>query len=129
MLGSWGNLVFSVSADFIKTFDAFKRSESTRWSKHDIHLRKTKPEFTGIDQGKITFTMKFSASFGVNPMKEIDKLIRANRSGEAHTLIVGNKRFGVHKYYIASINADMNYWENKGHLLSADVNITMEEYV
>ena len=129
MLGSWGNLVFSVSANFIKTFDDMKRTESARWAKHDIHLKKSKPEFTGIEQGRITFTMKFSASFGVNPMKEIDNLIRANRSGEAHTLIIGNKRFGLHKYYIASINTDLNFWENRGHLLSADVSITMEEYV
>lgn len=129
MLGSWGPIVFEVSADLIRTFDSFTRSESTRWAKHDIHSKKTKAEFIGIDQGKITFTMKFSANFGVNPMDEIDKIVRANRSGEAHMLIVGGKRFGMGKYYISSINSNLNYWENRGKLLSGDVNLTLEEYV
>lgn len=129
MIGSWGKLIFSVSAKQMRTFDSMKRSESARWSKHDVHLKKPKPVFNGPDQGSITFDMHFSASMGVNPMNEIDKLIRANRSGEAHRLIIGNKRFGLFKYYIASINSDFNYFDNKGLLLSGKVNVTLEEYV
>lgn len=129
MLGSWGDLVFSVSEKQIKTFDNMKRSESARWAKHDIHGKKSKPEFLGEDLGKVTFDMLFSAQLGVNPMKEIDKLIIAERKGEAHMLIVGTKRFGLHKYYIASINSDLNQFDNRGLLLSAKVNLTMEEYV
>ena len=129
MLGSWGKLVFSVSDDFIKTFDNMKRSESARWSKHDVHLQKSKSEFMGVDAGGLTFDMHFSVTFGVNPMNEIDKLIRANRAGEVHMLVIGNKRFGLNKYYIASINADLKHWENRGHLLSGSINVTMEEYV
>lgn len=129
MLGSWGGLVFSVSAEQVKTFDGMKRTESARWSKHDVHLKKTKPEFTGINQGTITFTMKFTSALGLNPMQEVDFLIRANRTGEAHQLIVGNKRFGLNKYYIASVGAAFNYWSHQGHLLSTDVDVTLEEYV
>lgn len=129
MIGSWGKLIFTVSSKQMKTFDAMKRSESARWSKHDVHLKKPKPVFNGPDQGSITFDMHFSASLGVNPMDEIDKLIRANRSGEVHRLIIGNKRFGLFKYYIASINGEFNYFDNKGLLLSGKVNVTLEEYV
>lgn len=129
MIGVWGDLTFEVSADLIRTFDNFKRIESARWSKHDIHSKKTKPELVGIGQGTVSFTMKFSASFGVNPMREVDKLVVANRSGEAHTLIIGSKRFGQFKYYISSLDIGMNYFDNRGNLLSVDVNISMEEYV
>ena len=129
MIGSWGKLVFKVSADQVKTFDAMKRSESARWSKHDVHLKKPKSVFNGPDQGSITFDMHFSASLGVNPMDEIDKLIRANTAGEVHRLIIGNKRFGLFKYYLASINSDLNFFDNKGMLLSGKVNVTLEEYV
>lgn len=129
MIGTWGKVIFSVSDKEINTFDAFKRSESARWSKHDIHGQKSKPEFTGIDLGKVTFTMRFSAFHGVNPLKELDKFIRCVRSGEAHQLIIGNKRVGVNKWYLPNVDESWNYFDNKGNVLTADINVTMEEYV
>lgn len=106
-----------------------QRSESAKWQTHDIHGKKSKPEFTGSELGSITFDMYFSISQGVHPMNEIDKLIQANRKGVAHPLILGTKRFGMNKYYIASINSTFNHTNNKGLVLSAKVNLTMGEYV
>lgn len=129
MIGAWGDLVFTVSADQVKTFDAFKRDESSRWSQHDIHLNKPKSEFLGPGQGKITFTMHFSASMGVNPIVELDKLVRYVRSGEAHTLVIGHKRYGVGKWYMSSVNEDFKYIDNRGNVLSGSANVSLEEYV
>lgn len=129
MIGAWGELIFTVSAERIRTFETFNRTQSARWSKHDIHLKKTKPEFTGEDQGEITFTMQFSASMGVNPIVELDKLIRYVRSGEAHTLVIGHKRFGVGKWYMSDVSEDLKHVDNRGNVLSASANVTLEEYV
>lgn len=129
MIGAWGDVTFFVTDTELRTFDSFKRSESSRWSKHDIHGRKTKAEMTGENQGKVTFTMKFSASHGVNPRKELDKFVKKVRSGRADILVIGNKRIGVAKWYIPDIGEDWNYFDNKGNVLSADISITMEEYV
>ena len=129
MIGTWGDVVFTVSAEYVKTFDAFNRSESARWSKHDIHGQKSKSEFTGIDAGKLSFTMHFSAFHGVNPREELNKFIKYVRSGEAQTLIIGNKRVGVNKWYIPSTSETWNYVDNHGNVLTADLNVSMEEYV
>jgi len=129
MIGAWGPLVFTVSEKQVKTFDSFKRSESARWAKHDIHLAKPKPDFLGPGQGQITFNMMFTASLGVNPIKELDKLVRYVRSGEAHTLIIGSKRYGVGKWYISSVSEDMKHFDNRGNVLSGSASVTMEEYV
>ena len=129
MIGVWGDVVFSVSLEEVKTFDNYKRSESARWSKHDIHTQKQKAEFVGIDAGNLSFTMHFSAVHGVNPVKELDKFFRYVRSGEAHTLVIGSKRVGVSKWYIPKIDESWNYIDNRGNVLTADINITMEEYV
>lgn len=129
MIGTWGNVIFSVSDKKVNTFDGFKRSESARWSKHDMHGQKSKSEFTGVDNGKVSFTMHFSAFHGVNPIKELDKFIKCVRSGEAHTLIIGNKRVGVNKWYLPSVDQSWDYFDNKGNILSAGITITMEEYV
>jgi len=129
MIGTWGDVVFTVSVDFIKTFDAFKRSESARWSKHDIHCQKSKAEFIGINPGSLTFTMHFSAFHGVNPREEGNKFFKYLRTGVAHTLIIGNKRVGVNKWYIPNVDDTWNYFDNQGNLLTSDINVTMEEYV
>lgn len=129
MIGAWGDVTFFVSDSELRTFDAFKRSESSRWAKHDIHGKKTKAEHTGVNQGKITFTMKFSAFHGVNPRKELDNFVKKVRSGQANILVIGNKRIGVNKWYIPDVSEDWNYFDNKGNVLSADISITMEEYV
>lgn len=129
MIGTWGDVVFTVSLEQVKTFDDFKRTESARWSKHDIHSQKQKAEFVGINAGSLSFTMKFSAFHGVNPRSELEKFIKKVRSGEAHTLIIGNKRIGVGKWYIPNTSETWNYVDNRGNLLTADLNVTMEEYV
>lgn len=129
MIAIWGDVVFTVSDQQVKTFDAFKRTESARWSMHDIHGQKQKAEFIGIDAGKISFTMHFSAYLGVDPREELNKFIKCVRSGEAHTLIIGTKRIGVSKWYIPTTDESWNHVDNRGNLLTADLNVTMEEYV
>lgn len=129
MIGAWGDVTFFVSDSELRTFDAFKRNESSRWATHDIHGQKTKAEYTGVNQGKITFTMKFSAFHGVNPRKELDKFVKKVRSGQAEILVIGNKRIGVGKWYIPDVGEDWNYFDNQGNVLSADISISMEEYV
>lgn len=129
MIGVWGDVVFTVSLDEVKTFDNLKRTESARWSKHDIHGQKQKSELIGLDVGDITFNMHFSAFHGVNPRVEMDKLLWQVRRGEAHTLIIGVKRIGMNKWYIPNISENWNYVDNRGNLLTASLNVTMEEYL
>lgn len=129
MIGVWGDVVFTVSDQKINTFDAFKRTETARWSKHDIHGQKQKSEFIGLEAGNISFTMHFSAFHGVNPIVELDKFIKYARSGVAHTLIIGTKRVGVGKLYMPGTDQSWDHIDNRGNILTAGLNITMEEYV
>ena len=129
MIGTWGDMVFVASADVIKTFDAFKRTESARWAKHDIHLQKSKSEFLGVDAGKVTFTMRFDASYGLNPREELNKLVKYVRNGEAHKLIIGGKRVGIGKWYMPDTNQDWNFFDNLGNVLVGSVTVNLEEYV
>lgn len=129
MIGVWGDVVFTVSLETVKTFDNLKRTESARWAKHDIHGQKQKSEIIGLEAGSISFTMKFSAFHGVNPRVEMNKFLWQVRRGEAHTLIVGTNRIGVNKWYIPTVDETWNYVDNRGNILTADLNVKMEEYV
>lgn len=129
MIGAWGDVTFFVTEKEMRTFDNFKRNESARWSKHDIHGEKSKSEYLGMDAGTLSFTMHFSAFHGVNPRKELDKFVKKARHGDANILVIGNKRLGVGKWYIPNVGEDWDYFDNKGNVLSAKINVSMEEYV
>ncbi|ARD47568.1 phage tail protein [Sporosarcina sp. P33] len=129
MLGTWGDLVFVVSADEIKTFASFSRTETARWAKHEVHLQKPKAEFMGPDLGTLSFTMSFDAFFGLNPREEMNKFIKYVRNGVAHTLIIGGKRVGVHKWYMPDNKQDWSFLDNRGNVLKSSITVTMEEYV
>lgn len=129
MFGSWGPLVFEVSIDKVKTFDNLQRTESARWAKHELIGQKPKSEFLGPEQGILSFNMRFNALLGVNPQKELDVLARLVRVGATHTLVIGNKRHGMHKWSIKDIGQSYNTWDNRGNVLTAEVRVNMEEYL
>lgn len=129
MIGAWGPLVFEASFDRIRTFDSFSRSESGRWAKHDLYLQKPRSEFLGPELGEISFNMTFNAMHGVNPITELDKLIRYVRSGQVHTLVINNKRYGLGKYAITSVSEQMTHFDKNGAVLLGSANVTMEEYL
>lgn len=129
MIGTFGPVTFKVSEKQIRTFDNFSRSNSARWSVHDIHLQHPITEFLGEGQDSISFTMQFDVHFGVVPRREIAVLLRMSRKGQAETLIVGNSAVGVNKWYIESVKENWGRVDNRGKVLSGSADVTLKAYV
>jgi len=129
MIGTWGPMAFIVSEEEMRSFDGFNRREPARWAKHEVIGQKPRPEFLGPDQGKVSFKMRFDVSRGVNPRVELDKFVKIVRAGEAHQLIIGGKRIGVHKWYMPDTAQDWKYFDNKGNVLVSEITVNLEEYV
>lgn len=129
MIGSFGDVIFTVSRETARTFKDLSRSEAGRYATHDIHLKKPKLEFLGPGLSQISFKMQFDAFRGMHPIKETDKLIRMQRDGEHHLFIIGNKRYGMKYFAIKSVNINFKIIDNKGYVLSAEADITLEEYL
>ena len=129
MIGTFGPVTFTVSEQQVRTFDALSRTESARWSKHDVIAKKPVSEFLGPDLGALSFVMHFNATLGVNPRKETDQLIRIVREGEVYPFILGDRRFGMGKYSLKSVKVDFKRVDNRGNVLIAEANVSLEEYV
>lgn len=127
-IGTWGDLVFSVSRNKVKTFDGLKWEVSARYVKHDRHLKKQLLEFVGTDTESISFTMLFSVLLGTDPMREIENLRSAVLSGDVSRLIIGSKAYGKTKWVITKISNQLTRYDNRGNLLAAKVDVTMESY-
>lgn len=128
VIGTLGDIVFSVSRDEVKTFDGLKWDSSAKYATHERHLKNTLLEFTGTEADSISFNMQFSVFLGVNPMQEITKLLRAQRTGKIMRLVIGSKAFGRNKWVIEKLSKDLERFDNKGNLLSAKVSVSLREY-
>ena len=127
-IGTLGNITFSVSDKKIETFDGMKWDSSAQYASHNRHLKDVLLEFTGTDADRISFTMYFSVFLGVDPMKEITKIFKAERNGKVMRLVIGPKTYGKNKWVITSKSVDLERYDDKGRLLTAKVNITLTAY-
>ncbi|RAV18837.1 phage tail protein [Paenibacillus contaminans] len=129
MIGSFGDVVFVATEDTIRTFTEFSRSAEGRWAKHDVIGRKPVSQFIGPGLDRITFTMVFDVSYGLNPREELDKLVVLEREGTAAALTVGGKGVGVDLWSISSFEQHWDRVDNRGNILYATANLTLEEYM
>ena len=93
-IGSFGDLVFSVSNNTVRTFDSMSWDFSTDYATHDRHIKADLLEYMGPGLEGISFSMTFSVFLGVNPLKEIKKLREMVRKGYAERLVIGGKVYG-----------------------------------
>lgn len=127
-IGTLGDIVFYVSKNKTSTFDDLKWESSARYAEHDRHLKETLIEFIGTDNDTITFTMYFSVFLGVSPIREIVKLLKAERSGKVMRLVIGPKAYGKNKWVITKTSKDLERFDAKGNLLIASVSVTLAAY-
>lgn len=128
VIGTLGDIVFSVSRGQVKTFDGFKWDSSAQYATHNRHLMQPLLEFTGTDLDTITFSVVFSVFLGVNPMGEITKLLNAERAGKVMRLVIGRKAYGTYKWVITKTSKDLERFDNRGNLLHAKVSISLKMY-
>lgn len=129
VLGALGDIIFSVSRNRINTIDDVKWETGVRYAQHDRHLKIPLLEFTGNSVDTISFSLYYSVFLGVDPMKEIVKILNAQRDGKAMRFVIGTKAYGHYKWVITKTSKDLERYDAKGNLLVAKVNITLTEYV
>lgn len=127
-IGTLGDIVFFVSRSKVSTFDGMKWDSSAKYATHDRHLKDVLLEYTGTDADKISFSMYFSAFLGINPIEEITKLLKAERSGQVMRLVIGSRVYGKNKWVIDKTSKDLERFDNKGNLLIAKVNVSLIAY-
>jgi len=128
VIGSYAGLVFEINDRKQLTYSDFTRSTSPRWDTHDILQNKPLPEFKGPGVDEITFSIKFRADLGVNPEQEMAKLREFARKGHTSLFIRGNQPISVNHWVITKATETHKVIDNKGNILSMDVELTLMEY-
>lgn len=127
-IGAFGNLVFSVSENTVKTFDQLSWKNSAKYATHDRHIKRDVLEYLGPEPGSISFSMAFSISYGANPLSEIERLNEMVNEGVTERLVLGGRVYGSYKWVITGVQSTMKRYDNKGNCWAATAQVTMKEY-
>lgn len=125
-VGSFGDVVFSVSSDTMETFQNMKMTQSASYSEHKVHGTQSVIEFTGFDSAQLTFEMNLSAFLGINPKTEMTKLRDMQLSRKGYPLALGTDLYGT-KWVLKSMSNTYERFYKDGTLISAKVQVTLLE--
>ena len=128
LVGFLGTTPFIASSLILRKFDDYKRQGSGRWNKHDLIGQKPVLEYLGPDTEKVSFKMLLRADQGISPAKELTKLRKLRDNGTVVPLIIGGKPIGGGFWIVDSLDEGVKYWTKYGHIFTAEVSITLQEY-
>ena len=124
-----GDIVFEVSSRKVRPFRDLKRTHKARYAAHNLIGNKPMLEYIGPDVGEITFTMQLSASLGINPTTEADRVRKICESGDAMYLVVCNQTVGQYQWGIESVGEAVDTIDNNGRVVMTQIDVTLKEYV
>lgn len=125
-LGSFGEIVFQVSSDYVLTYEQLSRQSRAIYADHEVAGGKPASEYTGPDLDDVGIGMVFNANLGVSPKEQVATLRDMQASGEAHPLMIGSDAWG--NFTIREIGQEVTH-SLDGEPLITEVKVTMREYV
>lgn len=128
-IGALGDIVFTVSADEVRTFHNYHRATKARFATHEIIGKKPLIEYIAPEGEEITFSIQFHIGLGVVPAKETEKLRMLCEKGEPVYLIFGNHPVGAYMWVVESIGESAERIDHGGRILMTQVEITLKEYL
>jgi phage protein U len=129
-IGNLGKLiVFEVSSDKVLTFHDMTQSISGRWAQHSVIGGKPESEYLGPGQRSISLPIFLSVSHGVKPRRTMEKMEKAAEKGTPYPFVLGGKKIGDNQWVISSISESWGDVIVDGKLVSANLTLTLSEYV
>ena len=128
-IGCLGDVVFSVSSQMVRTISNMKWSGSARYATHQRHNGNALTEFTGLNPDSISFDMTLLRSLGVDPMEEVTRIWKYERTGEPVPLIIGDHAYGRYRWSVVSHETKTKAFDIRGNLLSVTVTVKLQEYL
>ena len=129
MIGSFGEVVFEVSSERVRTFRDFQIQHSAKYTEHAIHGRKGLLEFTGLSASTASLSIRLDAGLGINPKEELNTLHEILTKHEALPFILDGEPQGEGLWVLESIGENYEIIDNHGTAIAVEVSIKLKEYI
>lgn len=128
-IGSWGtDLIFSTSDRRVLTFNDLNRTVGSEWATHSSIGQKDRKEYLRPKLQKLTFSITLDATLGVKPRATLDMIASHAENGSVFPMVVGGRRVGSYRWCLTDVSEAWEVIMDRGELVRAKVNVTMEEY-
>ena len=129
MIGSYGDIVFEVSSERVKTFRDLQVQRSAKYSEHAIHGRKALLEFTGLSPASISINIRLDAALGLNPKEELSMLYEVLNNHITMPFILDGEPQGDNLWVLESIDERHEIIDNHGKSIAVEVSLKLKEYI
>lgn len=127
MLGSLGDLTFSVSSNKIFTYKDLTIKSGVRVAEHASLQTKPTLEFIGESLDEVSLKFDLRIENRINPIVEFNKLKDKMKKTEELLFFIGNKKIG--KFIIVDISQEYRRIDNRGNVLAMGLDINLKEIV
>ena len=128
-IGTFGKLRFKISDREALIFQNMKRELSGKWNQMERIGQKPLVSFGGPELQKITFTVFLDAGLGVSPRDLLEEMEEMAERGTAEYLIIGQRQVGSGRWVRVKSSEAWDKIRNKGELLRATAELTLQGYV
>lgn len=127
MLGTFGDVVFEVSSDHVRTWSKFTRQKKATYAEHKVLAGSPLLELTGYELESVAITVRFDIAQGLIPEDEMERLRRVRDDAIELPLTISGKLLGY--YVLEDVSEDWKRTTPKGVVTSSEVNLKLKEYI
>lgn len=124
-LGSFGDIVFEVGDEQLRTFFYMSQRKRGRYSTLNVANHEQLLQYDGRELQEVNFSMQFHHRF-CDPQAEIEALRQMVDDHEAHLLIVGGYLIG--EFVLEEMSSDWDTVANNGVIMMATGRLQLREY-
>lgn len=125
MLGSFGDVVFEVSSERVRTFQEMNFTSGQTYAEHKILNGNTLLEYTGKNARTCNISIVLNSRLNLDIEDELKDLHELQDSHEPKILMLGGKVIG--RFVIETLTESYKLIMKDGKILEADINLSLKE--
>lgn len=129
MIGTLGNVVFSVSSDRVLTPKGLTGESGSDWGSHDVVHGKPRSEWIGPKNKTYKFDLTLRAQDGVPPRRTLNQLKQMAESANAYYFVIGGQPMADNPFKLVSLSEEWDAVIRDGVLIECTVSVELEEYL
>jgi len=129
MIGSWGPIVFEMSARRKFSFSGGSRDVSYRYGRTELVNGKARQQFGGEELEGFHIEIWFSVDIGLDPLEEIERIADIAVQGESYPFIVGGRPIGKNMFVITALPQEWKRISGDGKVLEIRGSVQFSEFV
>lgn len=129
VIAAFGDKIFSVSSNKIKTFDGLAYSAELQTEAQDVAGKKPSTYIKGDGLMPVALELDLRVEFGINVRAEIEEWQKVRSSATPRFFTIGGTPLSANRFLLKGVSVSDIKIDGRGGYRSAKVALSFEEYV